>query len=168
MRIEQVAAGHHAEHVPSFVDHRKALVVRAGDSCGEPAPHLGQRLARPRSVTTSREQTSPTATCSRKSAAYSAGTRTPRRAIFSVMIVLRISSAETRYAAVQPPSSGSRPERLPRRLEGEHHRRSSARDAPANIAAMPTSAAMRGSTPSRGTSCVDADAEDRAERRRRW
>ena len=38
------------------------------------------------------------------------------------MIVLRISSAEIRYAAVQPPSSGSSPAGWPRGLEGEHDR----------------------------------------------
>ena len=76
-----------------------------------------------RSETTSRVAASRTSTCSRKSAAYSAGTRTPRRAIFSVMIELRISSArdqERRRAAAQQRQQS---QRLQRRLEREHDRR---------------------------------------------
>ena len=56
------------------------------------------------------------------------------------MIVCRIRSSETRYAAAHPASSGSRPIGCRVVSKAKTIDASSARDAPANIAAMPTSA----------------------------
>ena len=61
------------------------------------------------SVLTSVLATSPTVREARKSAAYSDTTRTPRRASFSVMIEFCIVAQDTKYAAAQPPRSGSKP-----------------------------------------------------------
>ena len=66
------------------------------------------------------------------------------------MIVLRMISADTRYAAAQPPSNGSSPAGCCVVSNANTTDASSAREAPAKIAAMPTSAAMRGSMPSCG------------------
>ena len=57
------------------------------------------------------------------------------------MIELRLSSSETRYAAVQPASSGSSPNGWRVISKAKTIAASSACDAPAKIAAMPTSAA---------------------------
>ena len=69
---------------------------------------------------------------------------------------------------MQPPSSGSRPSGCRVVSNANTTDASSAREAPANIAAMPTSAAMRGSMPERGNAARGSRAEQRAERRRRW
>ena len=59
----------------------------------------------------------------RKSATYSPATRTPRRAIFSVMIELRIARQETEVGRGAAAEQRQEADRLPRGLEGEHDRR---------------------------------------------
>lgn len=70
------------------------------------------------------------------------------------MIVFRISIADTRYPAVHPPSSGRSPIGWSVVSNAKTTEASSARDAPANIAAIPTSAQMRVSIPNCGTSML--------------
>src|SRR3954454_579154 len=91
--------------------------------------------------TTPLDATSRTRICVSTSATYSAGGCTPRRAIFSVMIELRIRSDETRYDAAQPPRSGNRPSGCSVVSNANTTEASIAREAPAKSAAMPTSAA---------------------------
>ena len=66
------------------------------------------------------------------------------------MMVFRIRSDETRNPAVQPPSSGRSPIGCNVVSKAKTTEASSARDAPANMAAIPTSAQIRGSMPNLG------------------
>src|SRR5438045_7564239 len=66
------------------------------------------------------------------------------------MMLLRIRRHETRNDAVHPPGSGSNPSGCSVVSNANTADASSARDAPAKIAAMPTSAAMRMSMPHEG------------------
>jgi len=66
------------------------------------------------------------------------------------MIVCRMNSDETRYDAVHPPRSGNNPSGCNVVSNAKTADVSIARLAPAKIAAMPTSAAMRTSTPAPG------------------
>src|SRR6478735_4145556 len=66
------------------------------------------------------------------------------------MIELRMPIQETRNAAEQPPSSGNRPSGWRVVSKAKITDANMARDAPAKMAAMPTSAPMRGSMPSDG------------------
>src|SRR5215469_13606946 len=76
----------------------------------------------------------------------------PRRAIFSVMIELRINRHDTRYEAAQPAKSGSKLNGCNVVSKANTAEASRAREEPANNAAMPTSAAILTSTPASGTS----------------
>src|SRR5690348_12694948 len=75
----------------------------------------------------------------------------------SVMIEFSMRRHETRNADVQPPMSGNIPSgwRVHSNAKIADARR--ARDAPANIAAIPTSAATRMSTPNEGTITVASE-----------
>src|SRR6218665_432172 len=63
-----------------------------------------------------------------------------------------MSNEDTRQAAAPPPNRGSKPMGWRVVSKANTTEASSAREAPAKMAAMPTSAAMRTSTPSPGTS----------------
>jgi len=78
---------------------------------------------------------------------YSDGVLIPRRAIFSVIREFRESRLDVKYAAAHPPKSGKSPKGCIVVSNANTAHANIARDAPANMVAIPTSAAIRGSTP---------------------
>ncbi|OIQ80356.1 hypothetical protein GALL_379000 [mine drainage metagenome] len=72
------------------------------------------------------------------------------------MMVCRIDSPDTSHALPQPSSSGSRPGSCQVVSSANTTDMNSARDAPAKIAAMPTSAASPGARPSCGKASASA------------
>src|SRR4051812_5379802 len=87
---------------------------------------------------------------------YSLRTFTPRLASFSVMIELRFHRSATKYDAAQPRSSGKRPTGCRVVSNAKTIDVRGACDAPAKIAAMPTSPATDAFTPRLGAQCAAA------------